>query len=49
MMEVVSPLLDKCAQESSVKAVIVFLAKFFSSGGPVTSQEPSSKSIASNS
>ena len=49
MAEVASPALDKRIEESIVKAIPVILAKFLSSGGLVPSQEPSSKSVASNS
>lgn len=49
MAEVASPALDKRIEESIAKAVPVILAKFLSSGGLVPSQEPSSKSVASNS
>ena len=45
-MEVLSPDLDKQIEESIAKAVPAILAKFFSSGGLVTSQEPPTKDAA---
>ena len=47
--EVASPELDKRIEESIAKAVPAILARFFSSGGLVTSQEPPTKDVASSS
>ena len=47
--EVASPELDKRIEESIAKVVPVILARFFSSGGLVTSQEPPTKDVASSS
>ena len=49
MADVASPALDKRIEESIAKAVPVILAKFFSSGGFVSSQEPSNENIDSGS
>ena len=47
--EVASPELDKQIEESIRKVVPAILARFFSSGGLVTSQEPPTKDMASSS
>ena len=47
--EVASPELDKRIEESIAKVVPAILARFFSSGGLVTSQEPPTKDVASSS
>ena len=47
--EVASPELDKRIKESIAKAVPAMLARFFSSGGLVPSQEPPTKDVASSS
>ena len=47
--EVASPELDKRIEESIAKVVPAILARFFSSGGLVTSQEPPTKDMASSS
>ena len=49
MAEVASPELDKRIEESIARAVPAVLARFFSSGGLVSSQEPSTKDVASSS
>ena len=49
MADVASPALDKHIKESIAKAVPVILAKFFSSGGLVSSQEPTNKNVDSSS
>ena len=49
MAEVASPALEKHIEESIAKAVPVILAKFFSLGGFVSPQEPSSQNGDSNS
>lgn len=49
MADVASPALEKRIEESIAKAVPVTLAKFFSSGGLVYSQEPSNKNVDSSS
>ena len=43
-----SPALEKHMEESIAKAVPVILAKFFSSGGFIAPQEPSSKNVDSS-
>jgi len=45
MADVASPALEKRIEQSIAKAVPVILAKFFSPGGVVSSQEPSNKNI----
>ena len=47
--DVASPALEKRIEESIAKAVPVILAKFFSSGGFIAPQEPSSKNVDSGS
>ena len=47
--DVVSPTLEKRIEEFIAKAVSVILAKFFSSGGFIDPQEPSSKNVDSGS
>ena len=49
MADVASPALEKRIEESIAKAAPVILAKFFSSGGFIAPQEPSSKSVDSGS
>ena len=49
MADVASTALEKCIEESIGKAVPVILAKFFSSGGFIALQEPSSKNVDSSS
>ena len=49
MADVASPASEKRIEESIAKAVPVILAKFFSSGGLVPSQEPSNKNVDSSS
>ena len=48
MAEVASPALKKRIEESIAKSLSGLLAKFLSSGGLVTSQEPSSKSLTTD-
>ncbi len=47
MADIALPVLDKCIEESVVVVVPAILAKFLSSGGLVTLQKPSSRSLAS--
>ena len=49
MAEVASPVLEKSIEESIAKAVPVILAKFFSLGGFISLQEPSSQNGDSSS
>ena len=49
MVDVATPALERHIEEAIAKAVPVVLTKFFSSGGFIAPQEPSSKNVDSSS